>query len=146
MALLHFLGQGNQNVVQHDFLGHVMPLPQHWHHMMLMALKMASLHSFGKYDDKKVEHDVFVHMMLLVLVFASYGDDDGIFSGTSAFLSPRWLKWVTTWLFQSCDTWYLWGWEDLNFKNAMVPLKVLLASCVTDAGIMPVLAPKSHDT
>ena len=52
---LHFLGQDDQNDVQHDFFGHATPLG-----ISPGIVSMASLHFLGQDNQNEVQHDFLV--------------------------------------------------------------------------------------
>ena len=57
---LHSLGQDYENEVQHVFYGHFRHWYQHWHHMILVILSMALLHSLGQDNWIEVHQDFLV--------------------------------------------------------------------------------------
>ena len=127
MAPLHSEGKNNQNEVQHDLFGHVMPLAlvlaSHNVNdtgpaiiLMPASSSIAPKHSLGqdKWNHMQLDfsgtviplalalHDcteigVKCHVMSLELASASC-DADGITDDTIAFLRSRLSKWGETWL------------------------------------------------
>ena len=93
MAPFHFLGQDNQNEVQHDLLD--MLYHWYWHHMMLTVSSMAPLYSFDEDNQNKVQHD-FCSCYAI-------GSGIGIINATTAFLRSRQLKWGAIWFSWSYD-------------------------------------------
>ena len=96
MALLiepvHSLGQDDQNVVQHVFFGHVMPL----------ALALPQHDANGIVNDTTVFLRARPHLLgnvtTLAPAFVSH-DTDSIVNDTITFFLSRQFKWVATWLF-----------------------------------------------
>ena len=84
--------------MQHDFLVMWHHWHQHQHHIMLMALSRAPLHSLHLDDQSEVQHDFSGHVMPLVLVLAS-NDAVSIPNITITFLRSRQLKLEVTCLF-----------------------------------------------
>ena len=56
------------------------------HHMLLLASRMALLHSLGQDNRNKMQHSFFSHMMPLELVSH---DADGIINGNIGYLRSR---------------------------------------------------------
>ena len=48
MLSFHLLGQDDQDEIQHDLFGHMMPLAQHKHNVMPMSSLMAPMHLFSQ--------------------------------------------------------------------------------------------------
>ena len=49
MSPFHFLGEDDQNEIEHHIFGHVMP----------MALSVEPLHLFSQHNQNAVQHDFF---------------------------------------------------------------------------------------
>ena len=64
---LHSLGQDDTNQVKWNFLAMCHDL--HWHHKIMMALSMTTLHLLVLYNQNELQHDIFGHLILELFLF-----------------------------------------------------------------------------
>ena len=100
IAPLHLSAQDDQNETKHDLsiIWHC----KHWHqyHVMQMTLSIA-LYSVGKDNWNNMKHNIFGHLMSLMLVSVSC-DANIIINGAIPFDRLIWAKGNVAWPFCAC--------------------------------------------
>ena len=77
----------------------------HQHHVMSMALSIALLYLLGQDNWRNVQHNLFGHVMTLMLVSVSH-DANSIINETILFFCLRWWKGDATWYFGYVMHWH----------------------------------------
>ena len=101
----------------------------HQHHVMPMALLVALLNSLCQDGWNNVQHNLFGHMMPLMLVPLTL-DTIIVISGAIAFVRWRWLKWGATFLIWWCDAIgagisIMWCWQYCQWHHCLSLIKII---------------------